>query len=65
MSTKTDVVYNIKDYLIQENYPTGLLFLLEDYLINKAISKEEINNILALPIDEYNYFISNYTLRGS
>ena len=65
MSTKTDVVYNIRDYLIQENYPTGLLFLLEDYFINKAISKEEINNILSLPTDEYNAFISNYTLKGN
>ena len=38
--------------------------MLDDYFTNKAISKEEINDIISLPREEYQYFINNYQLRG-
>ena len=43
----------------------GILLLLEDYFINDAITTKEMEDILALPIDEYNDFINNYTLKGN
>lgn len=64
MSINNDEVFNIKEYLVKNNYPQGFIFMLEDYFINKAISKEEINTIMELPTDEYNHFINNYTLKG-
>ena len=48
-----------------ENYAMGMLFLLEDYFINEAISTKEMKDILALPNDEFNDFVSNYTLKGN
>ena len=42
----------------------GILFILEDFLINEVISNEEMENILSLPTDEYIAFLSNYTLKG-
>lgn len=42
----------------------GILFLLEDFIINEVISNEEMENILSLPTDKYIAFVSNYTLKG-
>ena len=48
-----------------DNYVKGLLLLLEDYFINDAISTKEMKVILALPNDDFNDFVSNYTLKGN
>ena len=57
-------VFEIRDHLVKNNYPNGLIAMLDDYFTNKAISKEEINDIISLPREEYQYFINNYQLRG-
>ena len=48
----------------KEKYSIGLLFFLEDYFINNVITIKEMKHILSLPTDEFNSFISNYTLKG-
>ena len=48
-----------------DKYVKGLLLIMEDYFINDVISTKEMKDILALPNDEYNDFVSNYTLKGS
>lgn len=47
-------VFEIRDYLVENNYPKGFIYMLDDYFTNKAISKEE-----------YQHFINNYQLRGT
>lgn len=58
-------VFEIRDYLVENNYPKDFIFMLDDYFTNKAISKEEINDIMSLPKEEYQHFINNYQLRGT
>ena len=64
MKQEKNEVFDIRNYLVQNNYQKGLIAMLDDYFTNKAISKEEINNIISLPREEYQYFINNYQLRG-
>lgn len=42
----------------------GILLLLEDYFINEVITVKEMKDILNLPIEEFNDFVNNYTLKG-
>lgn len=65
MINEKNEVFQIRDYLVEHNYPKGYIFILEDYFTNKAISKEEINDIISLPKEEYQHFINNYQLRGT
>lgn len=58
-------VFEIRDYLVENNYPQGFIYMLDDYFTNKTISKEEINDIMSLPKEEYEDFINNYRLRGA
>lgn len=64
MKQEKNEVFDIRNYLVQNNYQKGLIAMLDDYFTNKAISKEEINDIISLPREEYQYFINNYQLRG-
>lgn len=63
--TMKNEVFEIRDYLVENNYPKGFIYMLDDYFTNKAISKEEINDIMSLPKEEYQHFINNYQLRGA
>ena len=65
MKQEKNEVFDIRNYLVQNNYQKGLIAMLDDYFTNKAISKEEINDIISLPREEYQYFINNYQLRGA
>ena len=65
MKQEKNEVFDIRSYLVQNNYQKGLIAMLDDYFTNKAISKEEINCIISLPKDEYQHFINNYQLRGA
>lgn len=56
--------FDIEEYLINEDLPEGVFYLLKDYLVNETITKEEINKFLSLPKDEFINFINNYTLKG-
>ena len=64
MSETNKKIFNIEDYLINEDLPNGVFYLLKDYLVNETITKEEINKIMTLPKDEFIKFINNYTLKG-
>ena len=64
MIKEKNEVFNIRNYLVQNNYQKGLSAMLDDYFTNKAISNKEINDIISLPREEYQYFINNYQLRG-
>ena len=64
MIKEKNEVFDNRNYLVQNNYQKGLIAMLDDYFTNKAISKEEINDIISLPREEYQYFINNYQLRG-
>lgn len=33
-------VFEIRDYLVENNYPQGLINILDDYFTNKAITRE-------------------------
>ena len=57
-------VFEIRDHLVKNNYPNGLIAMLDDYFTNKAISNKEINDIISLPKDEYQHFVNSYQLRG-
>ena len=65
MIKEKNEVFDNRNYLVQNNYQKGLIAMLDDYFTNKAISKEEINDIISLPKDEYQHFINNYQLRGA
>lgn len=65
MKQEINELFDIRNYLVQNNYQKGLIAMLDDYFTNKAISKEEINDIISLPKEEYQHFINNYQLRGA
>ncbi|ESR08786.1 hypothetical protein ACR3IL_03075 [Streptococcus iniae] len=54
--------FEIRDFLIKNNYSQGLINLLDDYFINMSISKEEIDEILQQA--NVTKIIDNYQLRG-
>ena len=64
MITEQTEVFDIRNYLVQNNYQKGLSAILDDYFTNKAISNKEINDIISLPKDEYQHFSNKYQLRG-
>lgn len=64
MSIDKKELSNFEEYLINEDLPDGVYYLLKDYLVNETITKEEINKFLSLSTDEFLNFINNYTLKG-
>lgn len=64
MSIDKKELSNFEEYLINEDLPEGVYYLLKDYLVNETITKDEINKFLSLPTDEFLNFINNYTLKG-
>ena len=65
MIKEKNEVFDIRNYLIENKYQKGLSAMLDDYFTNEAISSKEINDIISLPRQEYQYFINNYQLRGT
>lgn len=65
MSATNKKILNIEDYLINEDLPNGVFYLLKDYLVNETITKDEINKIMTLPKEEFINFINNYKLKGN
>ena len=59
MIKEKNEVFDIRNYLVQNNCQKGLIAMLNDYFTNK-----EINDIISLPKEEYQHFVNNYQLRG-
>ncbi|MDG4499037.1 hypothetical protein NOL12_04090 [Streptococcus suis] len=56
-------VFEIRDYLVEKNYPNGLITMLDDYFTNKTISREEIEEMMEQ--ENFAELVDNYQLRGA
>ncbi|EHJ56435.1 hypothetical protein HMPREF9318_01578 [Streptococcus urinalis FB127-CNA-2] len=57
-------VFDVRDYLVQNNYPQSLIDLLDDVFTHNLVSKEEQDKIMAMPTEEINEFVLNYKRRS-
>lgn len=56
-------VFEIRDYLVENNYPQGLINILDDYFTNKAITLDEIQEMQKQ--NNFAELVDNYQLRGT
>ena len=56
-------VFEIRDHLVKNNYPNGLIAMLDDYFTNKTISREEIEEMMEQ--ENFAELVGNYQLRGA
>ncbi|WP_312221810.1 hypothetical protein [Streptococcus parasuis] len=56
-------VFEIRDYLVENNYPQGLINILDDYFTNKAITLDEIQEMQKQ--NNFAELVDNYQLRGA
>ena len=56
-------VFEIRDYLVENNYPQGLIDILDDYFTNKAITLDEIQEMQKQ--NNFAELVDNYQLRGT
>ena len=56
-------VFEIRDYLVENNYPQGLINILDDYFTNKAITLNEIQEMQKQK--NFAELLDNYQLRGT
>ena len=56
-------VFEIRDYLVENNYPQGLINILDDYFTNKAITIDEIQEMQKQ--NNFAELVDNYQLRGT
>ncbi|HFU4332428.1 TPA: hypothetical protein ACGO9D_000868 [Streptococcus suis] len=56
-------VFEIRDHLVKNNYPNGLIAMLDDYFTNKTISREEIEEMMEQ--ENFAELVDNYQLRGA
>lgn len=56
-------VFEIRDYLVKNNYPQGLINILDDYFTNKAITLDEIQEMQKQ--NNFAELVDNYQLRGT
>lgn len=56
-------VFEIRDYLVENNYPQGLINTLDDYFTNKAITLDEIQEMQKQ--NNFAELVDNYQLRGA
>ncbi|GEM_PF-1605844 len=54
---------DIRDYLVENNYPQGLINILDDYFTNKAITLDEIQEMQKQ--NNFAELVDNYQLRGT
>lgn len=55
-------VFEIRDYLVENNYPQGLINILDDYFTNKVITLHEIQEMMEQ--ENFAELVDNYQLRG-
>ncbi len=56
-------VFEIRDYLVENNYPQGLINILDDYFTNKAITLDGIQEMQKQ--NNFAELVDNYQLRGT
>ena len=56
-------VFDIRDYLVENNYPQGLINILDDYFTNKAITLDEVQEMQKQ--NNFAELVDNYQLRGT
>ena len=56
-------VFEIRDYLVENNYPQGLINILDDYFTNKAITLDEVQEMQKQ--NNFAELVDNYQLRGA
>ncbi|HEM3468291.1 TPA: hypothetical protein U1B12_001441 [Streptococcus suis] len=56
-------VFEIRDHLVKNNYPQGLINILDDYFTNKAITLDEIQEMQKQ--NNFAELVDNYQLRGT
>ncbi|MGQ7334652.1 hypothetical protein ACTGUN_01520 [Streptococcus suis] len=56
-------VFEIRDYLVENNYPQGLINILDDYFTNKAITLDEVQEMQKQ--NNFAELVDNYQLRGT
>ena len=56
-------VFEIRDYLVENNYLQGLINILDDYFTNKAITLDEIQEMQKQ--NNFAELVDNYQLRGT
>ena len=54
---------DIRDYLVENNYPQGLINILDDYFTNKAITLDEVQEMQKQ--NNFAELVDNYQLRGT
>ena len=63
MKQEKNEVFDIRNYLVQNNYQKGLIAMLDDYFTNKTISREEIEEMMEQ--ENFAELVDNYQLRGA
>ena len=63
MKQEKNEVFDIRDYLVENNYPQGLINILDDYFTNKAITIDEIQEMQKQ--NNFAELVDNYQLRGT
>ena len=56
-------VFEIRDYLVENNYPQGLINILDDYFTNKVITLDEVQEMQKQ--NNFAELVDNYQLRGT
>ena len=63
MKQEKNEVFDIRNYLVENDYPNGLIAMLDDYFTNKTISREEIEEMMEQ--ENFAELVGNYRLRGA
>lgn len=63
MIKEKNEVFDIRNYLVQNNYQKGLSAMLDDYFTNKAITIDEIQEMQKQ--NNFAELVDNYQLRGT
>jgi hypothetical protein len=63
MKQEKNEVFDIRNYLVENDYPNGLIAMLDDYFTNKTISREEIEEMMEQ--ENFAELVDNYQLRGT
>ncbi|MGK0719771.1 hypothetical protein [Streptococcus uberis] len=55
--------FELRDYLVKNNYPHNLIVLLDDLFIHKSLSTNELETVMENGTAKE--FVQNYKLRGA